>query len=64
MIRDDNDLQKHVEYIHYNQVKHGLAKAPKDWPHSSFQRYVENGVIDLNWAAGREMNFGEDVGRE
>ncbi len=63
-IRDEDDYVRHVEYIHYNPVKHGLVKAPKDWPHSSFRRYVEDGVVDLNWGAGQEMSFGGDVGRE
>ena len=39
-IRDDEDLRRHVEYIHYNPVKHGYVAAPADWPHSSFHRFV------------------------
>ena len=35
-IRDDADFRAHVEYIHYNPVKHGFVNAPKDWPYSSF----------------------------
>lgn len=35
-IRDDNDLQRHVDYIHYNPVKHSLVNQVKDWPHSTF----------------------------
>ena len=47
-IRDDLDLQRHVDYVHYNPVKHGLAQQVKDWPHSSFHRHVEKGVLNAN----------------
>ena len=46
-VRDDSDFIRHVEYIHYNPVKHGLAKAPKLWPHSTFHRYVRKGCVML-----------------
>ena len=63
MIRDDDDFNKHVEYIHYNPVKHGFVKSPKDWPYSSFRRYVKQGIYDIDWGAGSEIAF-EDVGQE
>jgi putative transposase len=34
-IRDDTDLERHVDYVHYNQVKHGLAERVADWPYST-----------------------------
>lgn len=40
-LRDDLDLSQHVDYIHYNPVKHGLVRQVKDWPWSSFHRYVQ-----------------------
>ena len=49
LIRDDNDYLRHVEYIHYNPVKHGHAKAPGDWEYSSFHKYVRQGKYDNNW---------------
>jgi hypothetical protein len=45
-IRNHEDLRRHVEYIHYNPVKHGLTKAPGDWDYSSFHRYVNEGMYD------------------
>jgi putative transposase len=48
-IRDDADFERHVDYIHYNPVKHGLVARVADWPHSSFHRYVEQGVLPKNW---------------
>jgi len=49
MIRDENDFRQHVDYIHWNPVKHGWVQSVKDWPHSSFQRYVGLGVYDESW---------------
>lgn len=42
-IRDDGDYSRHVDYIHYNPVKHGLVKSVTDWPYSSFHRFVKEG---------------------
>ena len=64
LIRDDQDFSNHVEYIHYNPVKHGLVAAPKDWEHSSFHRYVQVGLYDEMWGAGDEVLFHETIGRE
>lgn len=64
MIRDEKDYSTHVEYIHYNPVKHGLVKSPGDWPHSSFHRYVAKGLFPTNWGAGKEMAFDGGVGCE
>lgn len=63
-IRDDRDLIRHVEYIHYNPVKHGLVKAPNAWPHSTFHRYVKQGIYHSDWGADREIIFDQRVGNE
>ncbi|MEA2989207.1 MAG: REP-associated tyrosine transposase [Alphaproteobacteria bacterium] len=44
-IRDSNDLARHVDYIHFNPVKHGLVLRVIDWPHSSFHRHVDRGAL-------------------
>ena len=64
LIRDDRDYAKHVEYIHYNPVKHGLVTAPKDWKYSSFHRYVRSGLYDEMWGAGDEILFSLQIGNE
>ena len=59
-IRDESDFCSHVNYIHFNPVKHGLVKEVIDWPHSSFHRYVREGLLPKNWS--REFtgcDFGE-----
>jgi putative transposase len=61
-IRDDVDLQRHVDYVHFNPVKHGLVQQAKDWPHSSFHAYVRRGDLPEDWAGGaddRDAAFGE-----
>lgn len=49
LIRDDDDLRRHIEYTHFNPVKHGLARCPHDWPHSTFHRWAERGDLRENW---------------
>ncbi len=63
-VKDTQDYINHVEYIHYNPVKHGLAAAPKDWEHSSFHRYVQAGVYDANWSTGAGIPINPDIGNE
>jgi len=48
-IRDDADLERHVDYVHFNPVKHGYINRVCDWPYSSFSRYVERGVLPSDW---------------
>ncbi len=54
-VKDDEDRERCVEYIHFNPVKHGLVKAPGDWKHSSFHRYVERGIYPADWADGARI---------
>ena len=63
-IRDEEDFRRHMEYIHYNPVKHGLVAAPRDWPHSSFHRYVVKGSYDADWGASGPLHFADTVGNE
>ena len=49
LIRDERDLQHHIDYIHFNPVKHGWVARPRDWPYSSFHRFVHDGVLSADW---------------
>jgi len=51
VIRDERDYERHVDYIHYNPVKHGQVARVADWTYSSFHRYVKRGIYPLEWAA-------------
>ena len=63
LIRDDDDYENHVDYIHYNPVKHGYVKRACDWQHSSIHRYIKLGVLNEHWGCG-VMAFADDVGYE
>ena len=51
VIRDDADFRHHLDYIHFNPVKHGHVAVPRDWPYSSFRRWVVRGVYEPDWGA-------------
>ncbi|MBK9394782.1 MAG: transposase [Uliginosibacterium sp.] len=48
-IRDERDLNHHIDYIHFNPVKHGHCVRAADWPHSSIHRFIEQGVLTSDW---------------
>jgi putative transposase len=50
LIRDDLDLQRHVDYVHINPVKHGHVERAADWPYSSIHRYIRRGSLTGDWA--------------
>jgi hypothetical protein len=57
-IRNDADLERHIDYIHFNPVKHGYVARVCDWPHSSFGRYVARGVLPPDWGGDVEEATG------
>ena len=63
LIRDQNDYNRHCDYIHYNPVKHGLTTNVRNWPYSTFHRLVKEGIYPGNWGNG-EIAFNDGVGRE
>lgn len=61
-LRDEEDIRRHMGYIHYNPVRHKYVERVADWPYSTFHRYVEAGVYYRDWAGSGEvddMGFGE-----
>jgi putative transposase len=61
-VRDDADFERHIDYIHFNPVKHGHVTRVAGWPHSSFHRFVEKGLLDADWGGDvKEIagSFGE-----
>jgi putative transposase len=63
-LRDEEDFVRHVDYIHYNPVSHGLVKAPRDWPYSSFHRAVQWGLYPKDWGAEGKVEGFDGVGKE
>jgi putative transposase len=61
-LRDEDDFVRHLDYIHFNPMKHGHAVHVRDWPYSSFHRWVRLGAYPVDWAgdSGNEgRGFGE-----
>jgi len=56
LIRNENDFERHVDYIHYNPVKHGCIHQASEWPYSSIHRYIEAGIITNDWGCGVDSN--------
>ena len=55
IIRNENDFNKHLDYIHYNSMKH-YNISPKDWEYSSFRKFVKNGIYEENWCNFEDKN--------
>jgi putative transposase len=62
-IRDERVFNQHIDYIHYNPVKHGAVTRPVDWPYSSIRRYIRDGVISRDWGSGPVI-LSESIGHE
>lgn len=62
-IHDENDLQRRMDYIHFNPVKHGLVTRVADWSYSSLHRYVRRNWLSADWGLAPIVNanarFGE-----
>ena len=61
-IRDEADFERHVDYLHWNPVKHALVTQAAAWPYSTFPQYVKEGVYAPDWGLGEKFDdteFGE-----
>jgi putative transposase len=54
LIRDENDFERHVDYIHYNSVNHGYVHQANEWSYSSIHRYIKTGSISNDWGSDGE----------
>jgi REP-associated tyrosine transposase len=60
VIRDDEDFARHVDYIHYNPVKHALVTNPFDWRWSSIHLYARRGIVTPDWSGhDQQGEFGD-----
>ena len=50
-IRDEEDLYNHLDYIHFNPVKHNYVSSPKDWKYSSFEKFVKKNLYEVDWGS-------------
>ena len=61
-IRSDSDFAAHINYVHFNPVKHGHVLKVMDWPYSTFHWYVSNGVYQKDWGGENEKFEKNDFG--
>jgi putative transposase len=61
-IRDEKDFENHINYLHYNPVKHGYVTNVRDWKWSSFHKYGAEGLYPADW--GSNVVIPDDVGSE
>jgi len=65
-IRDEGDFARHMDYLHYNPVRHGLVQTVGEWPYSTFHRCVREGVYPSDWGGvgdgGTNVDGGEPGG--
>ncbi len=63
LIRDERDLERHFDYIHWNPVKHGYVQYPDEWPHSTYKHWFDLNCYEPAWGRQGEpqnivdMNF-------
>ena len=62
MIRDEDDMNRHIDYIHYNPVKHGLVQSPIDYEHSSFNGFVDEGMYPADWGSSEIVDSSGEFG--
>lgn len=62
-IRNEQDFENHINYIHYNPVKHSIVQNPTDWPYSSIHAYIKKGTLSPDWGT-QSMNIDLNIGNE
>ena len=60
LIRDDADMQAHMDYVHFNPVKHGLVRRVADWPISTFHELVKQEIYPPDWGGGNDTLLAYD----
>jgi len=62
IIRDQKDMNNHIDYIHYNPVKHGFVGAAREYVHSSFPDYVREGYYQADWGEREAIRYEGEYG--
>ncbi len=62
IIRDQNDFNRHIDYIHYNPIKHKIATMPLEYEYSSFREYYDDGIYNEDWAVFKKVELNGDFG--
>jgi putative transposase len=62
VIRNTRDMNRHIDYIHYNPVRHGLVRRPIDYEYSSFGAYMKQGYYSSDWGVNRKIEVSGEFG--
>jgi putative transposase len=62
IIRDQTDLNRHIDYVHFNPVKHGYVTSPFEWQQSSIHKYEEEGFYSQDWGKMDEVSIQGEFG--
>jgi putative transposase len=62
VMRDPEDIKRHIDYIHYNPVKHGYVSDPFRWEHSSLSEYFRSGYYQRDWGADEQVSISGEYG--
>ena len=62
IIRDQEELNRHIDYIHHNPVSHGLSESPFEWEYSSAKEYLKQGYYQADWGQRGTLEFDGDFG--
>ena len=49
IIRNEDDFGRHLDYIHYNPVKHRYVSKPEEWSNSSYSYWQQRGAYSERW---------------
>jgi putative transposase len=63
-IRDDSDFAAHVDYVHFNPVKHGYVAQVADWPYSTFKACVRRGFYPVDWLGPAQQTLSGNAAGE
>jgi putative transposase len=58
LLQDDADLERTVDYIHADPVRHGWVRSSRKWPYSSLHAYIAQGLRPLYWNGDVEASYG------
>ena len=59
LVRDPQSLNRCRDYLHWNPVKHGYVRHVRDWPYSTFHRFVLGGLYQLDWGGDGPAGMGD-----
>jgi putative transposase len=60
-LRDEAELQRQIDYVHADPLRHGWVRSLRKWPYSSLHAYIEHGLKPLHWDGGLQGSYGARI---